>query len=89
MRSIKEECLSPSESRRYVWAVTAYLAHYHAERNHQGLDNELIQPGVRGSGCRRHDRAPRLVRRNVALLSSPSGMIDFPMIDWLKQRLAA
>ena len=26
-------------------AVVAYLAHYHAERNHQGLDNGLIEPG--------------------------------------------
>ena len=25
-------------------AVTQYLAHYHAERNHQGLDNQLIDP---------------------------------------------
>ena len=26
-------------------AVTAFLEHYHAERNHQGVANELIQPG--------------------------------------------
>ena len=26
-------------------AVTAFLEHYHAERNHQGLDNQLIEPG--------------------------------------------
>ncbi len=26
-------------------AVTAFLEHDHAERNHQGLENELIQPG--------------------------------------------
>jgi len=24
--------------------VQEYLAHYHAERNHQGLQNELINP---------------------------------------------
>lgn len=24
--------------------VAAFVAHYHAERNHQGLGNELIQP---------------------------------------------
>ena len=47
MRSIKEECLT-----RMIFfgesslrgAVTTYLEHYHAERNHQGLDNRLIQP---------------------------------------------
>ena len=26
-------------------ATEQFIAHYHAERNHQGLDNELIQPG--------------------------------------------
>ena len=26
-------------------AVTTYLEHYHAERNHQGLDNKIIEPG--------------------------------------------
>lgn len=47
MRSIKEECLSRliffgEESLRR--ALTTYLEHYHAERNHQGLDNRLIDP---------------------------------------------
>ena len=47
-RSIKAQSLSKmilfSENslRR---AVVAYLAHYHAERNHQGPDNALIEPG--------------------------------------------
>ena len=31
-------------------AIREYLAHYHAERNHQGLDNELIEPTTVGSG---------------------------------------
>ena len=48
MRSIKSESLNrmiffgEKSMRR---AVTAYLEHYHAERNHQGLGNELIDPG--------------------------------------------
>jgi putative transposase len=48
MRSIKSECLQKmiffgeSSLRR---AVRAYLEHYHTERNHQGLTNELIAPG--------------------------------------------
>ena len=25
-------------------AITEFLAHYHQERNHQGLDNRLIDP---------------------------------------------
>jgi transposase InsO family protein len=52
VRSIKEECLDrmifigEASSRR---AVREFMAHYHAERNHQGLGNRLIraeQPSV-------------------------------------------
>jgi transposase InsO family protein len=48
VRSIKGECLErmiffgETSLRR---AVAAYIDHYHTERNHQGLDNELIEPG--------------------------------------------
>lgn len=47
MRSIKEECLNRmiffgEGSLRH--AVNQYLIHYHEERNHQGLDNQLIVP---------------------------------------------
>jgi len=45
VRSIKEECLSRmillGES-HLRHAVTDYARHYHTERNHQGLGNELI-----------------------------------------------
>ena len=47
MRSIKSECLArvvffgENALRR---AITAFLDHYHAERNHQGLCNQLIEP---------------------------------------------
>jgi len=46
--SVKSECLSrmiffgEKSLRR---AVNAYLEHYHEERNHQGLDNQIILPG--------------------------------------------
>ncbi len=46
VRSIKEECLErvillgEPHLRR---AVHEYLSHYHSERNHQGLDNQLIE----------------------------------------------
>jgi putative transposase len=54
VRSIKEECLSRmiffgKASLRH--AITQYMAHYHFERNHQGLGNRLIQP-VAGIGPR-------------------------------------
>ena len=45
VRSIKSECLAqiiPLGERHLRRAVTEYTEHYHVERNHQGLDNELI-----------------------------------------------
>jgi putative transposase len=47
VRSIKEEALEQmvmlGES-SLSYAIDQYLAHYHAERNHQGLANQLIGP---------------------------------------------
>jgi transposase InsO family protein len=62
-RSLKEECLG-----RMIFfgegmlrrAVRSYVRHYHGERNHQGLDNRLIEPGeevgpnVGDVRCREH-----------------------------------
>ena len=45
VRSIKEECLDriiPLGERHFRRAVHEYVAHYHLERNHQGLGNALI-----------------------------------------------
>ncbi len=47
VRSIREDCLDRmiffgEEMLRET--LTSYLEHYHAERNHQGLDNKLIEP---------------------------------------------
>jgi transposase InsO family protein len=58
MRSIKEECLN-----RMIFfgehslrnAAREYLAHYHAERNHQGLENRLIAAGPARSVVRSLD----------------------------------
>ena len=47
VRSIKDECLDhmilfgEASLRR---ALGAYVAHYHAERNHQGVGNRLLEP---------------------------------------------
>ncbi len=46
VRSIKSECLAqiiPLGERHLRTAVKEYTEHYHVERNHQGLDNELIE----------------------------------------------
>ncbi len=45
VRSIKEECLSkiiPIGERHLRRAIDEYVAHYHLDRNHQGLGNRLI-----------------------------------------------
>jgi transposase InsO family protein len=45
VRSIKEECLDrivPIGERHFRRAVGEFVEHYHRERNHQGLANELI-----------------------------------------------
>jgi transposase InsO family protein len=61
--SIKEETLNRmvfigEGSLRY--AIHQYLTHYHAKRNHQGLDNQLIVPepevGAPTSAVRRRER---------------------------------
>jgi putative transposase len=60
VRSIKHECLDrmvPLGERHFRRALKAFVDHYHRERNHQGLDNQLID----GNAPRR--RAGRICRR--------------------------
>jgi transposase InsO family protein len=59
VRSIREECLSrvvPLGERHLRWVIGEYVEHYHLERNHQGLGNELIErssaTGQGRVGCR-------------------------------------
>jgi transposase InsO family protein len=45
VRSIKHECLHrmiPFGERDLRRTIAEFVEHYHGERNHQGLDNELI-----------------------------------------------
>jgi putative transposase len=48
MRSIKEECLDRiiffGEKSLHA-AILSTIDHYHAERNHQGVGNQLLIPG--------------------------------------------
>jgi putative transposase len=49
VRSVKEECLSKLilfGERSLRRALTEYVAHFHAERNHQGKGNVLLFPPV-------------------------------------------
>jgi putative transposase len=62
VRSIKDECLNrviPLGERHFRKAMHEFVEHYHRERNHQGLDNELIDglPSAEDAGrIRRHQR---------------------------------
>jgi len=64
VRSIKSECLSkliPIGTTMLRGALRAYMDRYHLERNHQGLDNQLIIPApVRGPKIHRIDCRSRL-----------------------------
>ena len=53
VRSIREECLDRLilfGERRLLRALDEFVAHYHRERNHQGLGNELITPAAAVAG---------------------------------------
>ena len=63
VRTIKSECLSqiiPLGERHLRNAVNEFTEHYHLERNHQGLNNRLIdgnhvEPSLKAAiGC--HER---------------------------------
>ena len=68
VRSIREECLDRlilfGEGRLFR-ALDEFVAHYHGERNHQGLGNELITPAAAAAGgtqVRCRDRLGGLLR---------------------------
>jgi transposase InsO family protein len=72
VRSIKEECLQrviPFGERHLRRTIAEYVAHYHRERNHQGLDNALID-GPRATGTvgriRRCRRVGGLLNTTIA-----------------------
>ena len=47
--SIKKECLDklvPLGERHLRFAISEFVAHYHLERNRQGLDNQLLTPVI-------------------------------------------
>jgi putative transposase len=57
VRSMKEECLDriiPIGEGHFRRAGTEFVAHYHRERNHQGLENALIEAAPMSSVGRVH-----------------------------------
>jgi putative transposase len=68
VRSIKEACLDriiPIGEGHVRRAVSEFVAHYHRERNHQGLENALIEP------------SPVSVAGRVHRQSRLGGMLNF------------
>ena len=63
VRSIKHECLNrviPFGERHLRRTITEYVEHYHRERNHQGLGNELIDGAPPVDGVARIRRRQQL-----------------------------
>ena len=94
VRSIKHECLNrivPLGENHLRTAVRAYVAHYHLERNHQGLDNKLICE-VPDSPCTEGDGSIRVGNVLAGLSdscgSSVSGAAAFsrPKIEGFQKR---
>ncbi len=70
VRSIKDECLSRMiffGERSLRKATREFAAHYHRERNHQGLDNRLIES---------HGRAESVIGR-VTCRERLGGMLRY------------
>ena len=68
VRSIKEECLNrviPLGERHFRRTLAQFVVHYHRERNHQGLGNDLID----GVGDRHRSGSVRRRQRIGGLLS--------------------
>jgi putative transposase len=63
VRSIKHECLDrivPLGERHFRRALKEFVDHYHRERNHQGLENRLIEGFAHCRRAGRIHRRPRL-----------------------------
>jgi|SRR4029450_6588619 putative transposase len=63
VRSIKHECLDrmvPLGERHFRRALKEFVDHYHRERNHQGLENRLIDWDAPRRCVGRIRRRPRL-----------------------------
>ena len=83
VRSIMDECLDrliPIGECHFRRAVAEFVAHYHGERNHQGLDNRLIAGtpvGRHGGSC----SAPTAPGRVVQFLRA-GGVIVASFARW-------
>ena len=79
VRAIKQECLRhivPLGERHLRRVVGEFVAHYHSERNHQGLGNVIPFPSP--SSLEVRDPICRRVRWWIAQLPSPKGRVNAP-----------
>lgn len=86
VRSIKEECLDrliPVGERHFRRAVAEFVAHYHRERNHQGLGNELNRAAAYCRARRSRSSMPTS-RRTTQLLRA--GRINTSVSDSAQAR---
>ena len=70
VRSIKEECVSkliPIGMMMLRRSLREYVEHYHRERNHQGLGNQLLVPRV----------MPRSTTSQIARRPRLGGLLNF------------
>ena len=76
VRSVKEECLSKVilfGERSLRRALSEYVDHFHAERNHQGEGKVLLFPRNTDRHREGGGAVPRAIGRPAALLSSGGG----------------
>jgi transposase InsO family protein len=74
VRSIKQECLNrmiPLGERHLRRMLAEYVEHYHSERNHQGLNNALIDDRTPADG---EADSPSVAARWVTQLLQASGV---------------
>jgi putative transposase len=87
VRSVKEECLSKVlliGERSLRLALSEYVAHYHAERNHQGKDNVLLFPRDtqtrRGGPVQCRERLGGLLHYYHQEAAQPGGKVSYPVV---------
>jgi transposase InsO family protein len=75
VRTIREECLDSLVlfgERRLIRALDEFMAHYHGERNHQRLGNDLIALGPNRSRVPAFDAVSGWAKMRLASTSGGS-----------------
>jgi len=65
---LRKECLDklvPLGARHLRFAISEFVAHYHLERNHQGLDNRLLTAIIAAANINADPAAPMKRRQRL------------------------